>query len=181
MALKRKDIEEIIEIPEGIAVQLEGERIKLKKDEEEIEKKLEYPVKIEENKVIIKCEKATKKEKKLIKTTAAIIRSLIDGLMEKYVYELKICSVHFPINVSVENEKLIIKNFLGEVKERKATILPGVNVKIDNDTIYVESSDKEKAGQTAANIEQATRIRNRDRRIFQDGIYIVKKCKGKRK
>ena len=35
--------------------------------------------------------------------------------------------------------------------------------------------DKEKVGQTMANIEQATRVRGFDIRVFQDGIYLVEK------
>ena len=86
--------------------------------------------------------------------------------------------MHFPMSVSIQGDYLVIKNFLGERKERKAKILPQVNVKIEKNIITVESSDKEKAGQTAANIERATRIRKRDRRIFQDGIWLVQKSKG---
>ena len=36
-------------------------------------------------------------------------------------------------------------------------------------------SDRDGVAQTAANIEQATIVRNRDRRIFQDGIYLIEK------
>jgi large subunit ribosomal protein L6 len=35
--------------------------------------------------------------------------------------------------------------------------------------------NKEEVAQSAANIEQATRIRRYDPRVFQDGIYIVRK------
>jgi large subunit ribosomal protein L6 len=177
----RKKISEIIEVPQEVKIKLSGNLLKISKDGEELERKLSYPIEIQDNKIIIGCEKPTKKDKKLIKTTAAHIKNLIFGLREKYVYKLQICSVHFPISVSVSDNEVIIKNFLGEVKERKAEILPEAEVKIENDIITVESSDKEKAGQTAANIEQATKVRNKDRRIFQDGIFIIEKAKGRKK
>ncbi len=178
---KRKKISEIIHLPEGIHAELGGERIKLKKGNDELISKIEYPVKIEGEKIIIECEKPRKKEKKMIKTTAAKIRNMVSGLNEKYKYKLQICAVHFPMNVAVHGNQIGIKNFLGEVKERKAKILPGVDVKIEKDIITIESHDKEKAGQTAANIETATKVRKRDRRIFQDGIYITEKQKGARR
>jgi large subunit ribosomal protein L6 len=179
--MANKKIMEIIELPDGIKAEISEDILKLSREGKENIKKLEYKAKLENNKIILESEKHNKKEKKLIKTTAAIIRSLIEGLKEKYIYRLQICSVHFPMNVSVKGEELIIKNFLGEIKERKAKILNNVEVKVEKEVVLVESSDKEKAGQTAANIEKATRIRNRDRRIFQDGIFIIEKCKGRKK
>jgi len=85
--------------------------------------------------------------------------------------------VHFPMNVSVDktNHVLVINNFLGEKKERRAKILPNTDVKIEGDIVTVESPDIEAAGQTAANMEVTTHIRNRDRRVFQDGIWITEK------
>ena len=51
-----------------------------------------------------------------------------------------------------------------------------VQVKVENKSdVFVSGVDREKVGQTAAIIEKACRIRGRDRRIFQDGIYIVSK------
>ena len=47
---------------------------------------------------------------------------------------------------------------------------------IKGDIIIVEGIDKELAGQTAARIEQSTRITNKDRRVFQDGCYITDKA-----
>ena len=84
--------------------------------------------------------------------------------------------MHFPITTKIEGNEFIIKNFLGERKDRKAKILPGVEVKVDGEMITLEGSDKEKTGQTAANIEQATKVRNKDRRIFQDGIFMLEKA-----
>jgi large subunit ribosomal protein L6 len=39
----------------------------------------------------------------------------------------------------------------------------------------VKGVDKEAVGQTAANIEQATKVRRKDPRKFLDGIYIYEK------
>jgi large subunit ribosomal protein L6 len=64
--------------------------------------------------------------------------------------------VHFPIAVSKEGKNILIKNFLGENKLRKAKILDNADVKIEKDIIKIESFNKEAAGQTAANIEKAT-------------------------
>ena len=176
-------IEEIIEIPEGIQVEIEKDILKIKKENLEVNMKIHgnFITRKEGNKIILINEKATKKQKKEIKTNSAKIKNIIRGLQEKYIYKLQICHVHFPVSVSIKDNELIIKNFLGEKKERRAKILDGVNVKIEKDIIIVESHDKEKAGQVAANIEAATKIRNRDRRIFQDGIFIIEKCKGARR
>lgn len=179
--MARKKILETIEIPEGITAEINGNRIKLSSGNEKTEKKMGYEARKEGTKIIFECEKPTKKEKKLIKTSVAHIRNMISGLGKKYIYKLQVCAVHFPMNVSIKGDELIIKNFLGEVKDRKAKILNDVSAKIEKDIVILESCDKEKAGQTAANIEKATRIRNRDRRIFQDGIFITEKNKGARR
>ena len=79
--------------------------------------------------------------------------------------------------VEIDNatKQFVVKNFLGERIPRKAKILPGVDVKVQGDFITVQSISKDAAGQTAANIETMMKVRGKDRRIFQDGIYIIEK------
>jgi len=55
-------------------------------------------------------------------------------------------------------------------------ILPGVEVEVDKEWVTLWSTDKELAGRTAADFERVTKIRKRDRRVFQDGIYITNKA-----
>ncbi len=74
----------------------------------------------------------------------------------------------------------MIKNFLGEKVDRILEVPDGVDVEIKKEIITVKSPNKELAGQASANFETATRIRGRDKRTFQDGIYIIEKG-GKRK
>lgn len=175
----RLNIREEIQINEGIDVEIKGRKVTIKKEEKKIEKEMPIKLKKQDDKIIIEIKKATKREKKLIGTTRAHIRNMLKGLEEDYFYKLQICSIHFPITVSVEDNKLVVKNFLGETKPRVVKLNKNVQVKIDKDIITVQSFDKELAGQTAANIEKAGKIKARDRRIFQDGIYITEKPGGK--
>ncbi|MEM3122448.1 MAG: 50S ribosomal protein L6, partial [Candidatus Pacearchaeota archaeon] len=116
-------------------------------------------------------------ELKMINTINAHIKNMIAGIKDKFTYVLEIAYLHFPVTVEYDKNKniLLIKNFLGEKKPRSCKILDGVGVSIEKNKIILSSHNKELAGQTAANIERATHIRNRDRRKFQDGIYIIEK------
>jgi large subunit ribosomal protein L6 len=51
-----------------------------------------------------------------------------------------------------------------------------VTVSTGNDEVTITGIDKELVGTTAARIERATHVRNRDPRVFQDGIYIIEKA-----
>ena len=171
----RKDIKNIIQIPEDVTCHIENDKIKLSKSGYDIVIGLEYPAKKEGNSVVFECKGSTKNQKKLINSTVAHIKNAIKGFEKKYVYKLQVVFVHFPVTVTLNKNELIIKNFLGEVRERKAKILEGVEVKVEKEMITVTCANKEKAGQTAANMEKATRIRNRDRRVFQDGIFLTER------
>jgi large subunit ribosomal protein L6 len=41
--------------------------------------------------------------------------------------------------------------------------------------VVASGIDKEKVGQTVANIERATAVKRRDIRVFQDGVYQTSK------
>lgn len=175
----RKDSQRIIEIPEGIQVEVKDGDVVVKGNGKEIERVLSFPtidLVVKDNKFIISAKKATKRELKILGTIEAHVKNMIQGINEDFVYKLEICNVHFPMNVKVEQDKVIIKSFLGEKYDRVADIVRGTKVDIKGNEITVSCFDKEAAGQTAANIEKATRLTGRDRRIFQDGIFITEKC-----
>jgi len=177
---KQNAIREILDIPQEVEVSLNSSLV-IKGPKGELKRKFITPnvkLSIEDKKIIISSLNDKKAEKKLLYTVKSHIKNMIKGVIEGYIYKLQVCSLHFPMTVTIDKEKgfVIIKNFIGESKERKSKILPGVNVSLKGDIITVEGYDKESTGQTAANIETATKIRAKDRRIFQDGIYLTEKA-----
>ena|SRR3989344_3471605 len=178
----KQKFSEAIKIPEGIICVYESNILKCKKDNIELERLIDlYPaeLKLDSKEIKIECSSANKKEIKYIRTIIAHINNLFSGLNRKFVYHLESASVHFPMTLKREGSKVTINNFLGEKVPRIAKILPNVDVEIKGAQIIVSSYNKESAGQTAANLEKATKIKKRDRRIFQDGVYITSKASSK--
>tara|TARA_Y100000310_G_scaffold278642_1_gene297209 strand:+ start:24484 stop:25026 length:543 start_codon:yes stop_codon:yes gene_type:complete len=175
----KQDIIKEIELGEGVTVSISAGTVTVKGPKGEVIKNLIHPritFEQQENKLLLKTLKATKREKTLIGAFESHIKNMVKGVQEPFVYNMKICSGHFPMNVQMSNQELIVKNFLGEAVPRKVTICAGAEVKVKGDQIVITSPDKEAAGQTAAKIESLCRITNRDRRIFQDGLYITNKA-----
>lgn len=175
----KREIYQEIEVPEGMNANLAGDSITIKNDKGEIARKFDtkkIEFEMEGNKIKVGSKVASKNQKRMINTIAAHIKNMIQGLTEGYEYKLKVANSHFPMSVEIKDKEAIIKNFLGEKIPRKLKLLEGADVKLDKDVITVTSFDKEIAGQTAANFEKATKIRMKDRRVFQDGIFITSKA-----
>lgn len=175
----KKEIFQEIEIPHGVEIEVEGNIIKIKgKHGENIKKFNVRKIKMEkkDGKIRVESKSATKREKRLINTIAAHIKNMINGVENEFEYKMKIVYSHFPITVEIHGNEAVIKNFLGEKVPRKAKIFPKTDVKVEKDFITIHSSNKESAGQTAANFEKATWIRMKDRRVFQDGIFMTNKA-----
>lgn len=168
----------MIEIPNGISANMDDHTLILKKGNNSVEREFPFKrvnIKIEDKKLLIRANKGTKRELKIIGTVNAHIKNMIKGLGEGHTYKLKICSGHFPMNVSVGKDEFTVKNFLGEKMPRTLKLKENVEVTIEGDIVEVTSINKELAGQTAANIERLCKITNRDPRVFQDGIWIIDK------
>ena len=103
---------------------------------------------------------------------------MITGVTKGYTYKLKIVFSHFPITVKTQNKSILIENFTGERKPRKVEILGDVKVKIEPDDVILTGINLEDVSQTAANIEQATKVRGKDHRVFIDGIYTYERNEG---
>ncbi len=174
-----KELSQTIEIPSGIEAEVEGNKVIVKGSDGTVAREfnlLNLNLEKKGNQIIIGNKKSSKKEKRRMNTITAHIKNMIKGAGSKFEYKLKVCFSHFPITVEVKGNEALIKNFLGERTPRKVKIPKGAEVKVDKDVITVTANNIETAGQAAANFENVTRIAKRDRRVFQDGIFITSKA-----
>ena len=119
----------------------------------------------------------TDKKKDVISanTVASIVRNLVHGVTKGFEYKMKVVFAHFPVTVKVKGDTVVVENFVGERSPRLAKIVGGCKVSVDGDDIIIKGVSLEEIGQTSANIEQATKIKRKDQRIFLDGIYVYEK------
>jgi len=176
--MRIKKIQEKLQIPTGLDVSIEQSILKMKGSKGTVERDFSHPsitLTKENNAVVLTAEKVGKREKAMVYTIVAHIKNMFKGVQEGHTYRLKICSGHFPMTLQISGNSVTVKNFYGEKVPRVYLYDKDVKVKQEGDFLIVEGISKEKTGQTAASIEQLLRITNRDRRIFQDGIYIIDK------
>ena len=175
---KKQRITENIEIPKGVTVSVANGIFKVKGAKGEVSRNMlnkNVSISIKDNLVEFSSDVDGKKTRKMMGTYSAHLRNMLRGAMEGHKYLLKICSGHFPMNVSVSKNEFVVKNLLGEKIPRVLRLDSRVSVKVDGEQVVVESVDKEIAGQCAASIEQLAKRPSYDTRIFQDGIYIISK------
>ena len=176
---------EELEIPDGVEVLLEGgHHIRVKGPNGDITKDFSHvrgiKVNIKDKKVIFSTNFPKSGTLALIKTVVSIINNLMVGVQTNYKYVSKIAYSHFPCSVRVDdkNMTIFVENFLGERAPREAKYPNNVKVEVKGDDVYFIGPDKEALGQSAANVKRACRIRKKDPRVFQDGVYLYRKQLG---
>lgn len=117
-----------------------------------------------------------------IRTALSAVRNMVVGVTKGFRYRLRFAYAHFPINVSVQGQTVEIRNFLGEKHTRKREMPPGVKaVRTDNavmkDELTLEGNDLAEVSQEAAVLHQLCLVKNKDIRMFLDGIYVQTKEK----
>jgi len=109
----------------------------------------------------------------MVNTIESHLRNMAKGVTEGYAMKLKILFSHFPVTMEIKGKEMLIKNFLGEKQPRKAKVMGATKVEAKGTEVNISGPSKDDVGQTFANIKSATKIRNRDSRVFQDGFYQV--------
>ncbi|PSP51844.1 50S ribosomal protein L6 [Halobacteriales archaeon QH_3_68_24] len=146
-----------LQIPDDISAEMDHLDLTVEGPEGSVSRRLWYPdvsVSVDDGEIVIESD---------------------DGVTEGWEYELEVFYSHFPMQVEVEGDEVRIENFLGERAPRRTTVHGDTEVEVDSETVTVSGPDIEAVGQTAADIEQLTRVQDKDVRVFQDGVYITGK------
>jgi len=172
-------VREIVKVPDNVTVEIEGMKVKVSGPKGTLERDFSHAkgVRIykQDSNVVVEAFFANRRKKALVGTIAGHIENMIIGVTKGWRYKLKIVTTHFPVTVKVTGNEVIIENFLGEKAPRRAKIVGNVKVQVKGKDVIVEGIDIEAVGQTAANIELATKVKDKDRRVFVDGIYIYER------
>ena len=180
--MRLPEISKTIQVPDGVEVNVEKRLVTVKGAKGTITRDFSHvPISIEasDHKTVrIWAEWPRKKEASLVGTVNSHIQNMITGVEKGFLYRLKIVFSHFPMSVKVQDKTVLIENFTGERRSRKAKILGDVKVKVESEDITVVGVNLEAVSQTAANIEQATKVKKKDPRVFLDGIYVYERKEG---
>jgi large subunit ribosomal protein L6 len=131
---------------------------------------------LKDNKITIKSRGNRKEDFALVNTIQSVINNMIKGSSKGFTYRLKIVFAHFPISVKIKNREIFVENFFGERSARTSKIIGSdTKVTVEGEDVVITGPNIENVSQSAANLELATRIKNKDSRVFLDGVYIYSK------
>jgi len=167
-----------LEIPDDVDAEVDHLELTVEGPNGSVTRRLWYPdvrVTVDDGAVVIETESEDAKTNATVGTFESHITNMFHGVTEGWEYRMQVHYSHFPMQVTVEDDEVVIENFLGEKAPRRAQIRGDTDVQVDGEELTLSGSDKESVGQTAADIEQLTRVTDKDTRVFQDGVYIVEK------
>jgi len=167
-----------IGIPEGVNVNIDKLNVSISGPNGQLQRELWYPgiaIKRNDSEVVVMTDMPRREQLAMLGTLESHLKNMITGVTKGYEYTMKVVYSHFPIQLKIEGQQVIVGNFLGEKRARKANIQGNTKVLIKGDQVIISGMNKEDVGQTAANIRQATKIKRFDPRVFQDGVYLVER------
>jgi large subunit ribosomal protein L6 len=167
-----------IEVPEDVTAEMDHLDVTVEGPNGSVTRRLWYPditVSVEGDEVVISAEADDAKTLSTVGTFESHLRNMLHGVTEGWEYHMEVFYSHFPMQVETEGGEVVISNFLGERHPRRAPIRGDTEVRIDGEEITLSGPSIEDVGQTAADIEQLTRVNDKDVRVFQDGVYITQK------
>ena len=176
--MSEKEVILTIKVPDSVKTTLVGHRVTFKGKNGEVTRDFKsHRIKLEHkgDSIVVIGSPANKQTSAVMMTLISHIKNMIEGLNYGYKYTMKISYSHFPMTAELKDKTISIKNFLGEKYPRVAMVVGDAKVAIKGTDVTITGHDLETVSQTAANIEQAAKVRGRDIRRFTDGIYVTEK------
>ncbi|WP_049900908.1 50S ribosomal protein L6 [Halococcus agarilyticus] len=170
--------EQRLQIPDDVTVEVDRFDVTVSGPEGNVTRRLWFPnvsISVEDSEVVIASDADDAKTTATTTTFRSHIANAIHGVREGWTYEMEVFYSHFPMQVRAEDGDVVIQNFLGEKAPRRTPVHGDTEVEIDDERVTLSGPNKEDVGQTAADIEQLTRVSGKDTRVFQDGVYITEK------
>ena len=170
-----------IQIPDGVKVNLKGSMLHVQGPLGNVYKnfkKIPVLIEINDNKIFLKKTGERKKYLAILNTSKSLIKTLCAGVVDGFTIKMKIVYSHFPITVKVEGKNVLIENFQGERAPRISPIKGATKVTVKGDDVIITGPVLTDVSQTAANIQLKSKVKNKDHRVFLDGIYKFSKSKG---
>jgi len=158
----------MVEIPSGVNIHVDGHTVLIKGPAGEVRKTFHKEVEIKLDGAQIQVIARTKA---LQGTSQSVLESMVRGAKDGYKKNMKLLYAHFPISIEIKGKDIMIKNFLGEKMARKAKLIGSTKVEAKGQSVTISGPDKEAVGQTLANMKAAMKIKDKDGRVFQDGIF----------
>ena len=170
-----------IQIPDDVKVSLKGNILHVQGPLGHTYKnfkKIPVIIEIDDKKILLKQTGERKKYYAIRNTARSIIQILCAGVVDGFTIKMKVVFSHFPITVKVEGKKVVIENFQGERAPRISMIRGDTKVDVKGDDVIITGPVLTDVSQTAANVQQKSKVKNKDHRVFLDGIYRYSKSKG---
>ncbi|WP_231185222.1 50S ribosomal protein L6 [Haladaptatus sp. DYF46] len=179
-----------IEIPDEVSADVDHLDVTVEGPEGTVTRRLWYPdisVTVEDvptesdedgetvEAVVIESDATDAKTKATMGTFESHVRNMVHGVSEEWEYKMEVFYSHFPMQVRSEGDEVVIENFLGEKAPRRTGVHGDTVVEVSDEELSLRGPSIEDVGQTAADIEQLTRVSGKDTRVFQDGVYITEK------
>ena len=167
-----------LQIPDDVSAEVDHLDLTVEGPNGSVTRRLWYPdvsVAVEDGAVVIESDVEDAKTNATIGTFESHVSNMFHGVTEGWEYTMEVFYSHFPMQVRAESDDVVIENFLGEKAARRTTIHGDTTVDVDDETLHLSGPNIEDVGQTAADIEQLTRVQGKDTRVFQDGVYITEK------
>jgi large subunit ribosomal protein L9e len=169
-----------VPIPEKVDVSIKSRYVVVQGPRGKLERSFKgnsFDMYVKNKKVFVELWFGTRQLIASVRSVASHIRNMMTGVTKGYEYKMRFVYAHFPHNVVItDNGKTVeIRNFLGEKVVRRVQMLDGVTIVRSDDVkdqVVLTGNDIQKVSQSAANINIATLVKDKDIRKFLDGVFV---------